>query len=404
MGFGKSSRTIFAFTIVFVGITSAVPCFAQMPPPAGKDVFTSPYFGADDVNSFMQDLADVHNNPVQVSDHANARCEAAYGKLFAKPNIRWSIFWGYSNDSDGHTEDLSARHLFESQLTKPCITGLALCEFSAQAGKPGEYFKTLWNRQRQPVTVHLRLYHSSVTSDVAQNEGLFRAQQLAQSAFVEAEFLKALNTDDVVFYEGHARHGSGPGFRPLTEHSKQWWLATLFQPMINNVLKTLVGSSNDVQTLIPQAPGLIGLFVCDGEAYYGEELARATHNQTALLLSRETAQVDDDSRTTYAASNAILAQACEDEFQTQLNVAIRTIYYYNEKGIPKDLTTLTPHLFDFFEREHLHSQNQIKMLLDERRLHEGVQKVDFIKDPKGHIRTYAAADESKEKVDETPKN
>lgn len=359
------------FIMTYGGLHSAI-VYAQLAPPAFKSVwFSEDETSAIDYSNFRQEIANIHNKHLHMplSSEDQNKCEKAYSRFLSQPDLNWSIFFGYGDGDDPtHTNDLAERVLFEEQITAPCIEGLGACGFTPEEGKPGAYTRVMISQQNTPVTVHLKIYHSSLTSSMWVNQHKKRSQQMRLSKYVEAQFLNALAHDDIVFYVGHARHGSGPGFRPLEFKSKNWWLATLLQPMNANVRKTLAGPDSEESFLDlkrppdTSAPKAIGFFVCDAEAHYGRMLSYSSPD-SALLLTRNTIFIPDNNRAMFAGANAILTQSCQADLQEQLNVSITKIYYHEKKGLPKNITKTLPRDFNFFEKDKIHNQNEIKMLL-----------------------------------------
>lgn len=322
----------------------------------------------DDYNRFTEKIIKINK------EHSNFQqtdfCKSAYNKTYNKSNIYWSIFFGYGDlENEPYTTDIYERSLFEKSIQAPCENGLVLCEFTEDKTQNQTelskkvFYKTFypkWSSYHGPITVWLTLYNSSLTTDSYFNKNQARVDQIEKSKQLEKLYLKALNSDDWVFYSGHARHGTGPGFRPLDSYSADWWKAVLYRPMMGDIYQTL---SPDLITKTKKSqPHVIGMFVCDAEGHYGTTLHQAAPD-ASLLLTRNTINGIDNLKLLYAASNALLNQSCEDEFQQALNSAIMEVYYYKSQGKPKDLQSVMPKFFNFFHEDSMDSRNDLYMSL-----------------------------------------
>jgi len=204
--------------------------------------------------------------------------------------------------------------------------------------------------------------------------------QKRKSKALEKAYIEALNSDDIVFYAGHARHGAGPGFRPLVNKSKDWWIATLFRPMINEVLSTLnpnINSSDDPalrnEKPAPNNPSVIGMFSCEAEAHYGSSLA--DNSESSLILTRQSVDYADNLRLLYASSNALMNQECEEEFHSSMRSAITKIYYRKDREPPQDYEKKMPRIFNFFHKDKLKYKNDIVLYFQ----NKGEKELDITK-------------------------
>jgi len=190
--------------------------FAQMAKPTKAEMFDNDFFSDVDQKQLEAAIEKIRGQENQkiLSPQDQQKCDAAYAKLFSKPDIRWSVFFGYGDQYDHgqHTSDMVERTLFEDNIVRPCkdlAQGIALCGFIPEASRPGEYVRELVTKHQGIVRVHLLLYHSSLTSSTEQNEKLRKAEQLKLSKSVEQAYLQALNTDDIVFYSGTVAVANG---------------------------------------------------------------------------------------------------------------------------------------------------------------------------------------------------
>lgn len=293
------------------------------------------------------------------------QCTSAYEKLYKKSEIRWSIFFGYG-DGEGtrsYTTDFAERDLIETEIKSPCPQfnpEIQFCGFR-QAGSPGEYVKQIQTKNNSMINIRLRLYNASLTSEIAKDdEG--KKRQRRKSKSLEKAYIEALKTDDVVFYSGHARHGAGPGFRPLVKKSKDWWITTLFRPMANDVLYALNPNRNnndDFPALekTVKNPAVIGMFSCEAEAHFGYDFAN--NSDSGLILTRQSVDYADNIRLLYASSNALLTESCEEDFNADMKEAITKIYYRKGKNPPQSYDKKMPKIFNFFHKDRVKYKNDL---------------------------------------------
>jgi hypothetical protein len=193
-------------------------------------------------------------------------CRTPYLHLYAKEKLSLSIFYGYSDDGDNGTDlviDGQSKAAMIAELTRSCENGgNGACGFQKVRGSLDLLRRTMEGPDGKGRIVDLRIMNSGVSSSDSQNKGRLQGKQLAHSAKVERLFLRALQTDDIVIYAGHSRHGTGPGFYPMA--AADWIPAVLFEESLNKMTSTLKSS--------PTKPKLIGMFVCDGAYLYGKPL------------------------------------------------------------------------------------------------------------------------------------
>lgn len=307
----------------------------------------------------------------QVGAQENVQCQSAYQNLFKKTDVRWSIFFGYGDgDGKSYTSDFAERDLLEKEVRMPCperSPEIQFCGFS-QKSQPGEYVRQIRTKENAVVNIHLRLFNASLTSMIKDN--MHGKRQIRKSRALEKQYIEALQTDDIVFYAGHARHGSGPGFRPLVRKSKDWWIATLFRPMMNNVLYALNPNRHNNDEGIPAFtktvanPSIIGMFSCEAEAHFGSSFAN--NSESGLILTRQSVSNADNMRLLYAASNALMAQECEDEFHASMKESITKIYYRKDKRPPSNYEKKMPRVFNFFHKDKIKYKNDLLLYFQNR--------------------------------------
>ena len=126
-------------------------------------------------------------------------------------------------------------------------------------------------------TFYLMILHSSVGPDDDANRR--NPHQAWQSNATRSAFIQALQTADIVFYNGHSRSGGGPDFEPprldSSNHTDYAWYRKQ-QPGLKLLADTLAGH--------PESPlRCLGLFSCASEQLFAERITKA--NRGVKLLS-----------------------------------------------------------------------------------------------------------------------
>jgi len=324
-------------------------------------------------NDFKEELATLKSQPHDETE--TEQCRSSYQKLFSKPELNWSIYFGYGDGaSENYTTDMAERDILEKEIKSPCPQfrpDIQLCDFRADSLISGQYTKQIKTKDGQVVNVRLKLFNSSLTSEIAVNKEK-KSEQKKKSKALEKSYLHALQTDDIVFYSGHARHGSGPGFRPLSENPLSKLVTGLFRPMAFKMYDTLgeddrVDHSDDVYPRsIPEGkpPAILGFFACEAEAHYGVNLAHRT--DSGLILTRQSISTVDNMRLLYASSNNLLTESCEKDFTQSMNQSIKTIYYRKKKGPPTSFDDKMPKLFNFFHKDKVKYRNDLLLYFQNR--------------------------------------
>jgi hypothetical protein len=324
-------------------------------------------------NDFKEELAQL--KPLPMDETETEQCRSSYQKLFSKTDFTWSIYFGYGDgSSQKYTTDMAERDLFEKELKSPCPSyqsAIQLCDFKEESPKSGQYVKQITTKERQIVNIHLKLYNSSLTSEIAVNEEKKREQK-SKSKWLEKSFLNALESQDIVFYSGHARHGTGPGFRPLSKSPANWLITALFRPMASkmyNALDPYPKNNDDVYNDIyapttGKSPAIMGFFSCEAEAHYGVNVTNRT--DAGLILTRQSISTEDNMRMLYAASNSLLTQSCEKDFNQNMGQAIKTIYHSRKESAPTSYENKMPKFFNFFHKDKVKYRNDLLLYLKNR--------------------------------------
>lgn len=251
-------------------------------------------------------------------DSINSRhCANTYAPMYKDGQLNVSVFFGFNElTHSGIVVDPFNVRSFLRQLQQPCEGDIQACDF-IWSGRPQTADQPFVLRKKvdyqgHPVEVRIRLFDSAVDDNYQHIlKGLTQLQQ-QKTDQVKTHFLAALATEDAVFYQGHARIGTGPGFGPFSSFSQQWWKAVLLQPNLHAMLDTLSQRTRPLP--------MLGMYGCDTHTYYADALNRASP-QTATLLSTGVTYTDADSTRLFGTLNAVLGQRCEQPFKQELAVS-----------------------------------------------------------------------------------
>ncbi|MGB0722700.1 MAG: hypothetical protein ACPGU7_09930 [Gammaproteobacteria bacterium] len=241
-------------------------------------------------------------------------CARPYAPMYRDGTLNISLFFGFAEltHSDIVVDPYNVR-AFLKQLRKPCVGGLQACGFH-WSGRPASadapFVLTRLLPSSSGVTrARIRLFDSAVNDELGPILERSRRQQTLKTERVRAHFRKALVEEDAVFYLGHSRLGSGPGFGTFETLSAPWWQAML----LNGGTRAMSDALRVRSSPLP----LLGLFSCDSRAHYQHTVTQASP-ETALVVSDDTTYVDDDSVRLFATLNAVLARQCEPALRAAL--------------------------------------------------------------------------------------
>jgi len=243
---------------------------------------------------------------------ADRRCESDYRALLADGRLRIAVFFGYMNlEYSGIVFDPYNRYDLQRHLQRPCPPRYQACGFELDPKQDGRLTKTLELADGAflPVEIHLR--HSSLTDDYRTAVEHPPAGQAEHSAEVRQAFLDSLDGADAVFYLGHSRLGSGPGFTPFAGLSRPWFDAWLLDPLVPEITDKLRYGAHP--------PKLIGLLACTTEHYYLDRLREASPGSTWIGSLTDT-YPDQDNSVLLGALNALLGRYCQDDFRQALRI------------------------------------------------------------------------------------
>lgn len=272
---------------------------------------------------------------------ADRQCITSYSRLFQNNTFKIGVFLGYLDTHElGTVEDPITREAFEAVIQEPCnVARVSLCGFRRDVEVRNQFYKIM-NVMNQEKTIILKMYSPALTTSYQRN--INRSNALLQrmmSNQVFEDYKKALQEDDVVIYSGHARYGTGPGFRPLPHYSFDWFWTMIAHPQLRAMKRALQQSQNK--------PKILGMLVCHGAEYYGRML-QETAPESGYLLTRQTMLGSDTDNQIFASINGLLETQCEDGFRDAMTRTTRR-YYHNPRLDPEQTTAdKVPVLMNFF--------------------------------------------------------
>jgi len=263
-------------------------------------------------------------------------CKKAYDKLYQEDEVRMSVFFGYF-EHDDTAYDYLYQSNFISQLTSPCFRGLQLCEFDRDLDDADTFYKTIKTPDGKLRKVRFQVFRSANSTSDSYNKGPGSKEQKLHSFKTAEKFKQALQTDQVVIYSGHARRGTGPGFKPMTNGG--WIEAVTIKPALNEMLETLKSSK--------KTPQILGMSVCEGERHYGYHLQKAAP-KSSLLLPRQTMDGEDGNRIAESTFNSLLSFHCQKELKAGIAQGVERFFTSPLKNT-KTYEDKLPRLYGFFE-------------------------------------------------------
>jgi hypothetical protein len=277
------------------------------------------------------------SKPVVPVLKGSPQCVSRYQKLFSKPDIDITMAFGYT---DWRPESLVTTSYevgdFNQKMTQPCVPatfqGAAykmFCGFSRDSDDATLFYKQIPGPDGKDHRVRIHVVAAlDFNSSQSESDDQLRntPEQLARSAEARKEFIKALQQDDVVLYNGHARDGGGPDFSPpvltAAKHPDYAWYHRN-HPGLNDMLTALSSSKHH--------PQVIGLMACDSKLHFEKKLSQVTP-ESALLLTNMTSYTEDESKTEAAFLDGLLSMRCDDDFVNSMETSLPLVDGHPELG------------------------------------------------------------------------
>lgn len=225
-------------------------------------------------------------------------CHRSYTGLYNDNTMKFSIFIGAMDTPSNTCIDRPAKDALVKYLTQDCKVNLFACGFSVVSFEP-----TVLEKLSNSKKVILSIYDSSVSEDLRTNLVELTSEQQRKSEYVASLFLDSLKNENVVFYIGHSRYGTGPGFYHFPFLSAHW-ASTFFRSPLKSAI---------IHNLRSFSPQLLGLFSCNSQRYYAREIHDAAPKM-AMVVSTGMVTFDSCIIEAVAILNLIMGNTCWDEF------------------------------------------------------------------------------------------
>ncbi len=196
-----------------------------------------------------------------------------------KSAIKISIFYGYIDQRpDSNTLDIIRAQEMLATLTQPCFSGQSLCGFNLV----DDYEQNRWVLQKytEKQTVEILLVSSALTED--DNSNQTHPLQKDISYRNELLFQQELKSADFILYQGHSRYGYGPDFNPPLINSVG---NIKKEQYVNSTQKSITNLLNSLRQR-PDKIGAIGIFSCDSQKHFSNQLQLTKKSELTLLTSK----------------------------------------------------------------------------------------------------------------------
>jgi hypothetical protein len=310
-------------TLVLLFLLMETFGFAQVP----EVPEVPPEYPASEVEAQV-DFLSYLNGATALSPDAPESCTQSYqnflNRLHQQNTIDIRVFVGYLNqEKDGEiraSDWVKGNYISWSLaqfLMTPCKGSLAACGFTIMPEaleQKIELTKSILDLSGQKINVRVTIENASLTNSDKKNRHELKREQRAWSKQIARDFLESLWQSDVVIYNGHARHGTGPGFKALPVMGPSWVTAGLFRPSRHGMLLSLKKSQSP--------PQFFGYFACGADKYYEPAVEKASPS-TAMALPVTKGKLlvpstADNSGSVFGTINALLGFRCEDDFKKSL--------------------------------------------------------------------------------------
>jgi hypothetical protein len=248
-------------------------------------------------------IGNLQQQVAKLSAQGASSCPSEHKRLNSVSSLKMSLYYGYE-DYESATADGVHSAAMVYALKAPCAPNVQACGFR-QVAKTANM--TRLSKKVGSRLVTLSIYHTSITSNNEANTGELKAQQDARGAQMRAQFNSDLINNDVVFYAGHSRYGSGLGFDS----------PDMAKDVGNFVFRFPLRPMADALRVRPSRLKVLGLFACKANSHYRYVVEGANPN-TNLILSHDDIESDEGEQQQLGAINSILTNKCDAEFQDSL--------------------------------------------------------------------------------------
>jgi hypothetical protein len=224
-------------------------------------------------------------------------CHLAYSKLYGDDTLSVGIFLGVMDTQRGTSLDGAAKNFLIGFLARECRPNYFACGFTRESVEPTVLRKATTDSQNILISIH----DSSVSDRFETSTQELLTEQQNKSKQTTDLFLLSIERDDVVFYVGHSRYGTGPGFSWIRPFSSQWLSTFVHSPVLSDIVRTLD------QDATP--PKVFGVFGCNSERYYARDLHTAAPNMGLIVSNGITTHISNLAEALNAV-NSILGNLC----------------------------------------------------------------------------------------------
>jgi hypothetical protein len=195
-----------------------------------------------------------------------------------KPNFKIDendlrIFFGYKDARPGRfVGDRHERLALVQHLVEPCPEGdRQTCGFKRQSRDANLLLKKVSiEGSAAPIKIHLRLIHSSVSTDDEENR--HNPYQKIMSEQAESSFLEGLEKADLVFYNGHSRFGGGPDFNPPLTNEAGYVDSKFYRTFTSGLTKMISALEKRKDAANMQQLDHFGMFSCASTQHFRKAL------------------------------------------------------------------------------------------------------------------------------------
>lgn len=243
----------------------------------------------------------------EMSTPDSRACTNRYDRLWKNGELGVDWYYGYLDSSSGAVADRLMRNEMIVALEKPCTNGLSACGFSEiSTGEPFVIAKST-PRGRFVIRFSTSSAHDwNFQNTVGVSRVMFRDRdQSAKSRQTWSAYLDSLTKSKVVIYDGHSRHGMGPGFGPYS-------IFQMIEGKVWNPNWRRVESA-----LRDNAPEVMMFASCESQRYYLPSLKRIAP-RTAVAATRFDESFGAGEETTISLIDSLLVGRCEDEMNQAL--------------------------------------------------------------------------------------
>lgn len=246
-------------------------------------------------------IENLERQAAKLAAQPGAVCPQDFSALATGRTLRVSLFYGY-DEHDRKVHDRAHAQAMAHVLTTPCRGPLSTCGFAlvSRSTSAMSLTKTTGGRSAE---VHL--FTSSLAEPAAGETvppgGDLDQERLSRS--VKERFLRELVESDVVFYMGHSRLGGSIGF------DEQMGITTAFHAIWRRPMLPVLQALRQRPTRL----ALLGLFSCDSNRYFRQDIQGA-NPALSLILTTGEVRYGPAEQASLGALEAVLAQNCGHAF------------------------------------------------------------------------------------------